>query len=60
MIYSSGSKKDYHRGLGHVGERLEQKSGNESVLEVTEKWTLNIIDCKKVDLLFICIAVELF
>lgn len=47
MIYSSGSKKGYHRGLGHVGERLEQKSGNESVLEVTEKWTLNMIDCKK-------------
>lgn len=47
MIYSSGSKKGYHRGLGHVGERLEQKIGNESVLEVTEKWMLNTIDCKK-------------
>lgn len=45
--YSSGSKKGYQRGLGHVGERLEQESWNESILEVTEKWKLNMIDCQK-------------
>lgn len=47
MNYSSGSKKGYHRGLGHVGERLEQKSWNESILEITEKWKLNMIKCQK-------------
>lgn len=59
MIYSPGSKKAYHRGLGHVEERLGGQSGKESILKGTEKWKLNILDCKKLSFFFIHIAAEL-
>jgi len=61
MIYSPGIKKVYHRGLGHVGERLGGQSGQESILQATEKWRLNILYRKKlrVGFFFLHIAAEL-